>query len=524
MRLVLCFLILTIVWVPTASAQDPCAGLVESRLEPDATVRVVYDGDGIGSNLRDNPGREQSGSTIVGIAPEGTVFTLKEGPVCLDGRIWWRVETVDGRDVWTAEGDAQQYYLEPFVLSTVIVQPGTADPRLLRRWEVSFSGEVTELDSLQVPPAETFVAADIWQQPDIDAANRVLNDRLSSCPDRLEGTPWEGITSAADVTVPEGNYTLEPSPSGDYAFLVRHWTLQIPTCQGGPGLHHGISKTYLLTEDGANLLFPYGQHGGVRSREACHSPDVSNPAWTTDLAEIEWSPDEDTVALVARYLDYDTGNRECAFTFIFMVDVFNGAVTPIGEGRRVVWGGGGTRLYYVNFEMDNAYNVLEERLLELSNGQTRQVNIPSVSGGVQLVPTVFNSTGVDLPETADGSRLLLCSTISGCPGTLLFEISRNSFVGQPVAIPEPILPRQVAQVHLVADNGRLLWLTQDGAVYLQSLRAPDTGVWFEVSLPATVHDIKSLPTGIAVILALDTGEYMLLNTVTRGEQQMLTLN
>lgn len=524
MRLMMILLMLAFsltLLLPVTSAQDPCSGLVESRLEPGATARVVYNGDGIGSNLRDNPGREQSGSNIVGILPEGSVVTLLEGPVCLDGRVWWRVQTIDGREVWMAEGDAQQYFLEAFVLSTVVVKP---EDRNLRRWEVTFSGDVTALDSLQVPPPESMVARDIWQQPDIDAANAALND-LSRCPERLEGTPWQGVTNAADVMVPEGEFTLAPSPSGEYVFLVRHWTLQIPTTcdEGSPGRHYGVSRTYLLSEDGASLLFPYGQHGGVRSREACHSPDVSNLAWTTDLTQIAWSPDEDTVTLVARYLDYDNSGRECAFYFIFMVDVFNAGVTPLGEGRRVVWAGGGTRLYYVTFETDNAYNILEERLIELSNGQARQVNVPPVNGGVQFVPTVFNSTGVMLPATEDGGRMMLCSTISGCPGTLLFEISRNMFVGQPIAIPDVILPRQVAQMHLVADDGRLLWLTQDGKVYLQSLRDPDTGVWAEVSLSTGAVDVIPLPTGIAAILLLESGDYVLLNTLTR-EQQTLVLN
>ncbi|NDJ86990.1 MAG: hypothetical protein GYB66_14010, partial [Chloroflexi bacterium] len=399
-------------WSPATQAQDPCNGLVSPRLQIGDTARVLFNGDGLGSALRDNPGKEQSGSRFVTTMPEGTVITVLEGPVCLDGMVWWQVSVPDGTQGWVAEGDAQQYYLEPFVLATEVLEPVYAPPRELQRWEVRYSGNVTTLVPLAVPYAEPRPAREVWQQPDIDAANAALAERRASCPDVLEDTPWEGVTDAGDAIVPEGEYDYYPSPDGGKVFLVRHFVLPIPECGGAPGPYFGISTTHLLREDRDIIdLFPYGQHGGVRSREACMSPDVDNLAWTTNLSEVVWSPDGDTVALTVRYLDQDTAGRPCAYYFVFLVDVFNGNVTPVAEGRRTFWASGGTRLHYLSFTVDNGYNILEERLMALSDSQTTQVNVSTAAdGGVQFVPGSFNSTGVVLPVTADGTRVLVCNT------------------------------------------------------------------------------------------------------------------
>lgn len=517
---------LLLAWVPTrqaVQAQDPCTGLVTPRLTVGATARVAYNGDGIGSPLRDNPGKEQSGSQLIGNLPEGTVITVLEGPVCLDGMVWWRASLVDGSEAWIAEGDTQQYFLVNYVLGAEVVQPDPANPNILQRWFVTYSGQVTSLPTYALPAYSPRPARELWQDADLGAAQSALNDRLSRCPAVLDNTPWQGIRNAGDVLIPEAPMTIVPDPDGAKAFVVRHFVLRIPECEGGPGAYYGISTTHLVTENEVRDLFPFGQHGGTRSKGACLSPDVVNPDWATDLSEITWSPDGDTVAFTARYLDSDTTGRPCAFYFIYLVDVFNGGITPIAEGRRAVWAGGGTQLYYFTFAVDNGYNILEEQLQLLSGGQTQRVNIPLTGdSGAQFVPTAFNSTGVILPATAGGSRLLLCDTRSGCSDTLTFEISRKVFSNQPMELPDELLPRQIAAVYFVADDTRLLWLTIDGRVYIQSVYGPDSGIWVALPLPVSgqVQDVVLLPTGIAVILLLDTGDVLLVNTVSRSVAEL----
>ncbi len=511
----------------TVTAQDPCSGLVQTRLAPGATARVIFDGDGLGSALRNRPGKEQSGSELVGNLPEGTVITAVTGPVCLDGMVWWRVALTDAREFWIGEGDSQRYYIEPFTLSTEIMRPRQESPRAIERWQVTYSGDVTSLPALPVPEAETVVARDRWQPADINAANDALNQRRQQCPEVLEGTAWEGITNAADVEVPESPFEIVPAPSGGRALLIRHWVLPIPTCGGAPGRYFGISTVHFVREDRPLVdLFPYGQHGGTRSRAACLSPDVNDSAWTTYISQARWSPDSDTVALSVRYLDQDSANpaRDCAYYFVFLVDVFNVSVTPIAEGRRPFWGGGGTRLYYFTFEADNAYNVLSEQLWLLNNGQTTQVNV-SEAEGVQFVPNVFNSTGTRLPANEDGSQILVCNYASGCPEVLQFNIARRLF-SDPIVLPEDLTPREISTVLYVANDTRLLWRTTDGRLYMQSIAGPDRNYSQQLnSLPdgAAVVHVELVPTGIGAILELDNGDYMLMNTLTL-ELMMLDLS
>lgn len=66
------------------------------------------------------PNRVRSGSSqadeIIGLLHPGAVMKLIEGPVCADGLIFWKVEndSIPSSVGWTAEGDGQEYWLEPY--------------------------------------------------------------------------------------------------------------------------------------------------------------------------------------------------------------------------------------------------------------------------------------------------------------------------------------------------------------------------------------------------------------------------
>jgi len=43
----------------------------------------------------------------------GTLLSILEGPVVLDGKRWWRVLREDGLTGWAAEGDTETRWLKP---------------------------------------------------------------------------------------------------------------------------------------------------------------------------------------------------------------------------------------------------------------------------------------------------------------------------------------------------------------------------------------------------------------------------
>ena len=60
--------------------------------------------------VRTAPGT--SNSTVQANLPGGAPFRVIEGPRCVEGYNWWRITTgsITG---WTAEGDWNEYWLEP---------------------------------------------------------------------------------------------------------------------------------------------------------------------------------------------------------------------------------------------------------------------------------------------------------------------------------------------------------------------------------------------------------------------------
>jgi hypothetical protein len=54
---------------------------------------------------------------ILSLLYPGTTVQVLGGPVCHDGLVFWKVasETIPGGEGWTAEGDGDEYWLEPYV-------------------------------------------------------------------------------------------------------------------------------------------------------------------------------------------------------------------------------------------------------------------------------------------------------------------------------------------------------------------------------------------------------------------------
>ena len=95
--------------VPTPTPDPLCT--VWPQLQVDGYARMV---DTVPNRVRSAP---QKGDNLIGKLNLGDVVKVLEGPVCADGLVFWRVESdsIPGGSGWTAEGDGQEYWLEPII-------------------------------------------------------------------------------------------------------------------------------------------------------------------------------------------------------------------------------------------------------------------------------------------------------------------------------------------------------------------------------------------------------------------------
>ncbi len=87
-----------------------CPGLPAPIVGIGERARVTYT-PGSKNNVRRQPGTEAQ--RITQIAP-GVQFDIIKGPVCADGYRWWQIRLDDGTIGWTADGDRNERWIEPF--------------------------------------------------------------------------------------------------------------------------------------------------------------------------------------------------------------------------------------------------------------------------------------------------------------------------------------------------------------------------------------------------------------------------
>jgi Tol biopolymer transport system component len=87
-----------------------CPGLPDSIVTVGERARVTLT-PALSNNLRSQPGT--SARRITQIAP-GVRFDIIDGPSCADGYRWWRIRLDDGTVGWTADGDRNNRWIEPF--------------------------------------------------------------------------------------------------------------------------------------------------------------------------------------------------------------------------------------------------------------------------------------------------------------------------------------------------------------------------------------------------------------------------
>ncbi len=97
---------------PTSfSMQTPaCRGLLPTRLKVNGFAYVSTDPP-LSNRVRSGPGKNYQ---VIGMIQPGKGMEIIDGPHCADGMVWWQVvEFGTGLLGWTAEGDADGYWLVP---------------------------------------------------------------------------------------------------------------------------------------------------------------------------------------------------------------------------------------------------------------------------------------------------------------------------------------------------------------------------------------------------------------------------
>lgn len=95
---------------PSSTPRPVCVGAPPVQLIVNQRGRVLLD-DPSPLNIRGAPG---TASNVLGSIDIGQVFYVLEGPECANG-YWWFLIRHGSREGWIAEGDDNNYFVEPFL-------------------------------------------------------------------------------------------------------------------------------------------------------------------------------------------------------------------------------------------------------------------------------------------------------------------------------------------------------------------------------------------------------------------------
>lgn len=447
--------------VTPGQAQSPCDGLIAPRLTMGSTARVTSP---YGLSLKDSPRTGAAGAVERALLPFGTVVRVLDGHSCNLGYVWWQVQLPDGTTGWAAEGDANEYFLQPHTEMLHIFRPRD-DGAALDHFTVTRQGQATWRGTIPIAPAQA-TPATTWQQVEIDRLAALLDDARAHCPQRLRNTPLEEVTSldeALALPLPALDYNFYPAPSGERLVLVRHLHLQVPRCDTVIPERVGISTVSVLAADGTETpLFPFPQHGSVPASEDVYSPSEPD-SWTVTLDEVIWSPHEKYIAFVAAYRDR-CASGDCYRFHIYIANLESGQLYIVGEGRHLGWTNGGEGIAFFRLTRDSAGQPRARLFAARPDGSARQeVWLP---GGAVYVSAERRDFG--FPWNLSGTRVMVGN--AGLGEVMLLNVADRAFT-PPIAVPDLMPQSNRLAVHLVRGETALLWTTIRGEFVVQDVRS-----------------------------------------------------
>jgi hypothetical protein len=262
---------------PCPPPDDPA--YLPTRLSVGTQARVAE--IGIPNNIRQQPG---SSSQLVGEIPPGATFNIIDGPSCstLDKIVWWQVE-YNGISGWTAEGQDQEYWLEPLNLTgTLTPIPATPPTLVMQRITPDNAAQVTTLSNPQGGTG-VFAIAPTGQTAAIAMPEGLIT--LYDLESNLPGAPItvsdNEVTSLGfGVNAAQFRFLLA---TGDTSGIVRMWELQPDNTVQGISEFQNTDVPAAITalafsSDG--LLLAAGDENG-----SIYLLDVSDGALLTTLSE-----------------------------------------------------------------------------------------------------------------------------------------------------------------------------------------------------------------------------------------------
>ncbi len=160
MRIILLFFLLIIIGTMDTRQVDAQTCL-PTRLEIGSEARVT---PGASNRIRSEP---SINAEQVGQIPAREVVTLLEGARCVDNILWWRID-YGGIEGWTAEANAEEYFLEPYIDSSATTTTDTESCTAEVRLQVGAYGQVSSTAPSRLRDEPEISAEQVGQVNPID--------------------------------------------------------------------------------------------------------------------------------------------------------------------------------------------------------------------------------------------------------------------------------------------------------------------------------------------------------------------
>ncbi|MBI5959636.1 MAG: hypothetical protein HY866_12920 [Chloroflexi bacterium] len=450
-----------------AHAQNACDGLVTPRLTSGGAARVISQ---YGLSMKNRAATGAAGASELAVLPYGTTIALTEAYTCNFGYVWWPIRLADGTTGFIAEGDASNYYLEPYTVGQHYYAR-SSDGAQIVHYLILPDGSSELQNVFPITPASG-TPSQLWQPVETAWLTKAFEAVKTGCPERLAGTGLENATNETVLTtaLPPLDYDFYPSPDGSRMVLVRHQHLVLPRCTSTVPERIGMSTVSIVEANGAErVLFPFPQHGTVPGSQDHYKPGEPTP-WIVSLDEVVWSPNGKYVAFVAAYQDLCQGAL-CYRYHMYISNLETGQLYVTGEGRHVGWSNGGETINYFRL-ITGDLNAQNPHLYTMKpDGTNRQeVWLP---GGARYVSDSRAPYG--FPWNDGGTRVLVGN--AGIAEVMLFTLSDRSFT-PPVGVPDLTPLANRLMVGLIGGEKTLLWATIRGEFLTQSV---SSGQWTKLT-------------------------------------------